>query len=76
MIAALTAALVVGGLTKSPNAAMLTFTVLINFKLGEFITDNAGDWFAPTGDTRKDIKGIYSQRMGDAGSNVGGNDAP
>lgn len=71
VIAALTAALVVGGLTKSPNAAMLTFTVLINFKLGEFITDNAGDWFAPTGDTRKDIKGIYSQRMGDAGSNVG-----
>ena len=37
MIAALTAALVVGGLTKSPNAAMLTFTVALNFKVGETI---------------------------------------
>lgn len=71
MIAALGVALVTAGLTKSSKAGALAFSVALNFKLGEFITDNAGDWFAPTGDTRKYIKGIYSQRMGDAGSNAG-----
>lgn len=67
MIAALTAALVAGGLTKSSTVGMLAFSVALNFKVGETIKN----WFAPTGDTRKDIKDIYSQRMADAGSNVG-----
>lgn len=37
MIAALTAALVVGGLTKSSTVGMLAFSVALNFKVGETI---------------------------------------